>query len=415
MTIIIFFILCTTFCVFFKVTDDRPVSVNETAPTVPESSCVPSTTIRQRKIGTAKAYPSTVRATLNKKEILRCNRRGIVSLSSSSEKPTISVEELLENRRRGMSYAGIGKKLGIDPSKEEVLNVFRAVKEADSDIPNIEEENVTILRHYPTPLWFLWNSETDIIAQESVPSIDGILAMGISSRVLARLGEDAAVKLSAFVEVSEVITEEVGISLTNVDSKSQMGKVAAWSNNLQSKVVHSNGVLWSEIGKAALQQTPLIDASSCRGRGRCRCGSVKALKCSWHSGVHPSFFWGCKLYTKFDQVRHDKAVGLRGQSFEVVISSTQYSTHLLQSDLSRMEFHLDEAKKYYTNESSNTTDTREVEKAKQVFGESFPTDMDARENYFASLQEKVVEMIAHRFKSSSPVQEQGEHNDDHTQ
>lgn len=47
-----------------------------------------------------------------------------------------------------------------------------------------------------------------------VPSIDGI-----SSHVLARLGEDAAAKVSAFVEVSEVITE-VGISLTNVDSKS---------------------------------------------------------------------------------------------------------------------------------------------------------------------------------------------------
>ena len=139
------------------------------------------------------------------------------------------------------------------------------------------------------------------------------------------------------------------MTLTNVDSKPQMGKVAACSNNLQSKVVNWNCVYWSKSGKAALQQTPLIDASSCCGRGRCRCGSVKALKCSWHSGVHPSFFWGCKLYTKFDQVRHDRAVGLRGQLFEVVISSTHYNSHLLQSDLSRMEFHLNEAKKYDTN------------------------------------------------------------------
>lgn len=44
--------------------------------------------------------------------------------------------------------------------------------------------------------------------------------MGISSCALARLGEDAAVKLSAFVEVSEVLADEVGISLTNVVSKS---------------------------------------------------------------------------------------------------------------------------------------------------------------------------------------------------
>ena len=116
---------------------------------------------------------------------------------------------------------------------------------------------------------------------------------------------------------------------------------------------------------------------------------------------------------KICQVRHDRAVGLRGQSFEAVISSTQYNSHLLQSDLSRMQFYLDEAKKYYTNESSNTTDTREVEKAKQVFGEIFLKKMEARENYFASLTEKVVEVISHRFRGSSP---QGEHvDDDHTQ
>ena len=60
----------------------------------------------------------------------KCNRRGIVSLSSGSEKPSLSVEELLENRRRGMSYASIGRKLGIDPSKDEVLNIYHAIKEA---------------------------------------------------------------------------------------------------------------------------------------------------------------------------------------------------------------------------------------------------------------------------------------------
>ena len=114
-----------------------------------------------------------VRATLSK-EILRCNRRGIVSLSSSGEKPSISIEELLENMRRGMSYASIGRKLDIDPSEGEVVNVFRAFKEAVSDTPNIEKASITISKHYPTPLWFLWNSETKIIAQECVPSLDGI-------------------------------------------------------------------------------------------------------------------------------------------------------------------------------------------------------------------------------------------------
>ena len=47
-----------------------------------------------------------------------------MSLSSSGEKPSISIEELLENMRRGMSYASIGRKLEIDPSKGEVVNVL---------------------------------------------------------------------------------------------------------------------------------------------------------------------------------------------------------------------------------------------------------------------------------------------------
>ena len=141
---------------------------------------------------------------------LRCNRRGIVSLSSGSEKPSLSVEELLENRRRGMSYASIGRKLGIDPSKDEVLNIYRAIKEAAPETPDVEKENVTVLKHYLSPLWFLWKSEADIVAKECAVSLDGILSMGISSRIVSRLGEGASTKLAAFVEVSKMMTEEVG-------------------------------------------------------------------------------------------------------------------------------------------------------------------------------------------------------------
>ena len=75
-----------------------------------------------------------------------------------------------------------------------------------------------------------------------------------------------------------------------------------------------------------------------------------------------------------------------------------------------MEYYLDEAKKYYTNESNSTTDAKQVAKAKQVFGDSFPEEMEARENYFASLKEKVTEVISHRFSSeSSSVEEQTQH------
>ena len=161
-----------------------------------------------------------VKSAVERKQILHCNRRGIEGLSSSSEKPSLSVEELLENRRRGMSYVSLGKKLGIDPSKDEVLNVFRVIREVAPDTPVIEGEEVTTPKQYPTPLWYLWKSEMDIIAKECTPKLDGLLSLGLSARILSRLGDNATTKLAAFIEVSDVLTEEIGISLTNVDKKS---------------------------------------------------------------------------------------------------------------------------------------------------------------------------------------------------
>ena len=114
-----------------------------------------------------------------------------------------------------MSYATIGRKLGIDPSKDEMLNIYRAIKEAAPNTPDIEQENVTVLKHYPTLLWFLWKSEADINAKECVLSLDGILSMGISSHIVSRLGEGASTQLTAFVEVSKMM-DEVG---TNVNRK----------------------------------------------------------------------------------------------------------------------------------------------------------------------------------------------------
>jgi len=96
-------------------------------PSIPSTSAAISDVQRQRKSRTEKAYPNTVKSAIANKDMLQCNHCGIVSLSSGSEKPSMSVEELLENRRRGMSYASKGRTLGIDPSKDEVLNVYRAI------------------------------------------------------------------------------------------------------------------------------------------------------------------------------------------------------------------------------------------------------------------------------------------------
>ena len=81
--------------------------------------------------------------------------------------------------------------LGIDSSKDDwVLNIYRAIKEAAPDTPDVEEENVTVLKH-STPLWFLWKSKADIIAKECALNLNGILSMGISSHIVSHLGEGA--------------------------------------------------------------------------------------------------------------------------------------------------------------------------------------------------------------------------------
>ena len=141
--------------------------------------------------------------------------------------------------------------------------------------------------------------------------------------------------------------------------------------------------------KIDLQQTP--DAEAFSGRGRCRCGTSKALRRSWHIGVHPSFFWGSRTYTRFDQARHDKAIGLRSQSFQTVITSPRLNSHLLESDLNVMGVRLDEAKTYYTNA---TITTEELSKAKQAFGDDFPDDVSARSGFFTKLKDEVLSLIS---------------------
>ena len=53
------------------------------------------------------------------------NRRGIVHPRADSDKPvfTVTASELIEQRHLGLSFKQIGRKLGIDPHKGDVLQV----------------------------------------------------------------------------------------------------------------------------------------------------------------------------------------------------------------------------------------------------------------------------------------------------
>lgn len=68
-----------------------------------------------------------------KKHSLIANRRGIVKNFMEMEKSVFNTEELFENRRRGISYSSIGKKLGVDNTKE-VVKIFKAIQECDPSL-----------------------------------------------------------------------------------------------------------------------------------------------------------------------------------------------------------------------------------------------------------------------------------------
>ena len=104
------------------------------------------------------------------------------------------------------------------------------LKEVGDDFLDVESEDIIIPKQYPTPLWFMWNSELDVIAQASVPDVNDILSSSISSRIIERLGEDAADKIASFLDVNQIMVEEVGSILSSADRKSNIGKVLLHSN-----------------------------------------------------------------------------------------------------------------------------------------------------------------------------------------
>ena len=125
-----------------------------------------------------------------KKELLRANRRGLVPLNDDSDKPTFSLDELHRNRKRGLSYKAIAKKVGIDTSKEDVLVVSKVLESEDS-LPSIESISTPCRRSLPPPLWFMWDSELEVIQKSTLPSTSAVMSQNPHVRILKHLGEDA--------------------------------------------------------------------------------------------------------------------------------------------------------------------------------------------------------------------------------
>ena len=75
------------------------------------------------------------------KKQLHANRKGVVSNFSENEKPSFTSEELIENGRRRISFSSIGKILGTDNTKDELLCVYEAMKQCDATLPDVSKEH----------------------------------------------------------------------------------------------------------------------------------------------------------------------------------------------------------------------------------------------------------------------------------
>ena len=264
----------------------------------------------KRQPSDLKAYPKAVDSALQNKQPIRANRRGIVPLHSDSEKPSFTISEMYKMCKAGLSFKMIGKKIGIDPSREEVLGVYEVFYDHEDGLLDIEAVQAPSKINPPTPLWYMFESELDVVAANAIPDPADILSHNLQQRVKERLGTHAPHFLDAYLEVGDIINEELAICTLNASPQTRLGKLSAWTNHLPRKLLSSSWQVQRSIAQASYQ----LSGIWAPGEGRCKCGSSLKLCFSWRDSpiAHASFFWGCVSYPRADVHRHDKASPCRG-------------------------------------------------------------------------------------------------------
>lgn len=260
-------------------------------------------------------FVRNLKSCIKNKELLRANRRGLVPLNDDQDKPTFSQDELHRNRKRSLSYKAIAKKVGIDTSKEDVLAVSR-VLESDGSLLSIESISTPYRRSLPSPLWFTWDSELEIIKKSAIPTTSAVMSQNPHIRILKHLGEDAGWLLHTYCFVQNVVHSELRKCFEYASDTSPSGELDRWTNSLPSSLVDQVLKIEKDIADAACQMTK----EHISGQGRCRCGAVRSLKFKWksHPIQYPSFFWGCVKYTSYDRALHDSAKSQGGTVWAIV-------------------------------------------------------------------------------------------------
>lgn len=171
-------------------------------------------------------------------------------------------------KKIGLSYKQIGKKLGIDSHKDEVLQVYHSL---GADVETIKAPAKV---SPPTPLWYFFDSERELIGRHILPSQMDFKSLLPQNRIVDRLGENAAFMLDIYSKVNTIINEEIHSTFNSASSKSSLGEFKRWDGDLSSFVIQQVFNLQTSVSKAAIQLctdfTPDV--------GRCVCSAIKTLR-----------------------------------------------------------------------------------------------------------------------------------------
>jgi hypothetical protein len=181
------------------------------------------------------AFVRNLRTSIHNRKPLRINRRGLVE---EVEKPAFNADELYRNRQRGLSCKAIAKKIGVDTSKDEVVQISRVLKTGcGKKMPDIEAIKTPYKRALPTPLWYLWESELEVIEESALPSRSMIMGQNPHVRIVDNLGDDSYWMLQIYLMVQKVVHDEIMYSFQSAASDSPLGEVEDWSNHLGSNLL----------------------------------------------------------------------------------------------------------------------------------------------------------------------------------
>lgn len=148
------------------------------------------------------AFVRNLRSSIRDRKPLRVNRRGLVKLSKEIDRPVFNADELYSNRQRGLSCKAIAKRVGVDTSKDEVVQISRVLKTGcGKKMPDIESIETPYKRALPTPMWYLWDSELEVIEDCALPSRSMVMSQNPHVRIVENLGDDSCWMLQVYLMV----------------------------------------------------------------------------------------------------------------------------------------------------------------------------------------------------------------------